>query len=755
MSLWSPYAFSVTGQPVGVVAPPALRVMGGPATAQQLAMAQQAYSNFCMQARLSVAPNPTAQGALPDGTRYTISVVGPQSVMTIWPAAVEDEEVCFGFVFRVMRAEAQSTLYVIDVKVNKGVHTDDWRIFTPALQGGGQRAATSDKEARIRTSIRGPNKLPYSIEGYTYGKRRFNRDRLATGRYEELLAFDKGKVYTLASVLQENSTYLELTENTATTAGGALAITAQRVLSSFSGRSGIRAHFDWTFLGDRIIAEVKNKFAYEGPIIDPVREYVFLTNLGPDYPGNYTVLEPGTLFDGPIKFEVFSRNGGETAKVHTLELPEDQIFPPRAVFLLSNYGTSIRPYTATSFVYDGMCVSFPGEHAERGSFTFDHTPYLPQLDSPFGGWSGPATQTVLEGLSGVGNYSHTKHSHVIPPRFDFNGDLAVCIGVENYTYSITIADTRQTNAVGTSWVKNLSGNDAPPPKSGTFELIRPTDVAPIGFSMLFETSITGSCDATEESSVQITCDVFGSSMTLRDCALTVISHSTENQHEYSVESGLSSDAHLVDNAQIQSRVLLRNIHVYDPFLGLLCYSEHESSVTYSVGSEYHGQTISGVTSATATATAGPSVAQINVTSNRVVVEYGGSEAVVIDVEDAYRGANNHYTLSGFDFGQPSITRVNPPDTLVSPKRARPPAARVYGGLGVIGLAHRVGQGLLNIHIADVTYWKSAATGAMMLSIAPPGMPARLLAVDKTRIVDASVVLGELGISGAVFERSIM
>lgn len=86
MSLWNPFAFTPTGQAMAPVAPPALRVMGEPATALQLAHAQDAFYRFCASARLSAAPNPTEIGALPDGSRYRIVVVGPVATMFLWPA---------------------------------------------------------------------------------------------------------------------------------------------------------------------------------------------------------------------------------------------------------------------------------------------------------------------------------------------------------------------------------------------------------------------------------------------------------------------------------------------------------------------------------------------------------------------------------------------------------------------------------------------------------------------------------------------
>jgi hypothetical protein len=80
------FAFTPVGNPVGPVAPPTLRVLGGQqATAQQMQYAQQAYYRFQERARLSVVPNPIEAGRLPDGTQYRIVTIAPHTIMEIWP----------------------------------------------------------------------------------------------------------------------------------------------------------------------------------------------------------------------------------------------------------------------------------------------------------------------------------------------------------------------------------------------------------------------------------------------------------------------------------------------------------------------------------------------------------------------------------------------------------------------------------------------------------------------------------------------
>ena len=90
MSLWNPFTFTRGGAPAQLGAtPPALRVVGGPATATQLAAARMAFNRFCGVVRTSPVPNPSEIGSLADGTRYQITVVGLSATMTIWPVAEE------------------------------------------------------------------------------------------------------------------------------------------------------------------------------------------------------------------------------------------------------------------------------------------------------------------------------------------------------------------------------------------------------------------------------------------------------------------------------------------------------------------------------------------------------------------------------------------------------------------------------------------------------------------------------------------
>lgn len=97
--IWNPYALNLHGVASPAAAPPVLQVLGGQASATQLAMAQSAFARFCTLVRTSPVPNPMQSGRLPDGTPYRITVVGNTAKMTLWPAGAA-EAVQLGYLIR-------------------------------------------------------------------------------------------------------------------------------------------------------------------------------------------------------------------------------------------------------------------------------------------------------------------------------------------------------------------------------------------------------------------------------------------------------------------------------------------------------------------------------------------------------------------------------------------------------------------------------------------------------------------------------
>ena len=134
--IWNHYTFTPLGNPIVGEAPPVLRVMGGmQATAQQLSYAQQRFTQFVMQARLSTVPNPTEAGRLPDGTQYRIVKVGPQSTMEIWPAgALPDIAIANGLLRRIEGRTVGGKLLLHEFRENRKSYIDTYA-FTAKVNG--------------------------------------------------------------------------------------------------------------------------------------------------------------------------------------------------------------------------------------------------------------------------------------------------------------------------------------------------------------------------------------------------------------------------------------------------------------------------------------------------------------------------------------------------------------------------------------------------------------------------------------------
>lgn len=189
MTIWNPLVFTPLGQPVGAVAPPTLRVYGPMATAAQVAMAQTAFHNFTSMARLSAVPNPTAIGALPDGTRYRIFVVGNQSIMEIWPAPSSGDDLRKSGVALALVALDGSLIpslsndgapigYLLTPEVvNKTRQASGkWRVRDPKPLNGGKAVNANAKgaayfagvEGNLNTQIPFQRNTMYSVNGLAY-----------------------------------------------------------------------------------------------------------------------------------------------------------------------------------------------------------------------------------------------------------------------------------------------------------------------------------------------------------------------------------------------------------------------------------------------------------------------------------------------------------------------------------------------------------------------------------------------------------
>lgn len=181
--IWRAHTFGPTGLPIPPQAPPALRVEGGvDATIQQRNMAQVVFAQFCTMARLSLGPNPTQAGLLPDGTPYKITTVGPQTIMQIWPAGADDDERRSGIVIALSdlngdvidghHTEGVPTRYLLTPKVTKGtrVPTGVWTVRKLGLPNGGGKAVHANSSGKLYfTGVEGRGEFDYPFNNGRYG----------------------------------------------------------------------------------------------------------------------------------------------------------------------------------------------------------------------------------------------------------------------------------------------------------------------------------------------------------------------------------------------------------------------------------------------------------------------------------------------------------------------------------------------------------------------------------------------------------
>jgi len=157
MSLWNPHVCTPTGLMLPQTAPPALRIIEGEATADQLAAAQQAFYKFCMHSRLSAVPNPTEIGRLPDGSRYRITDIAGVRTMELW---LEDDTrsgivIAFsaldGSLLEGHVTNGESTTYLLTPRVKKGTRkaTGKWRVRKLSDPKGGGKAVNTDATGKI------------------------------------------------------------------------------------------------------------------------------------------------------------------------------------------------------------------------------------------------------------------------------------------------------------------------------------------------------------------------------------------------------------------------------------------------------------------------------------------------------------------------------------------------------------------------------------------------------------------------------
>ena len=194
MRPWNPYSLTAQGNPITGQVPARLVVYGPPLTPVQAAQLQGAYASFRERARLSVVPNPNEQGLLPDGSPYTMAIIGNTPHVTVQTRPGDDSQrnSGIGIVFTTMAGDAvpghilsgtESTPqpYVLTPEVRKGTRicTGKWRVRKVNGFSGGKAVFSNSSGTSYFVGIAGdtienlpawgPGMLGINAAAYQYG----------------------------------------------------------------------------------------------------------------------------------------------------------------------------------------------------------------------------------------------------------------------------------------------------------------------------------------------------------------------------------------------------------------------------------------------------------------------------------------------------------------------------------------------------------------------------------------------------------
>lgn len=336
------------------------------------------------------------------------------------------------------------------------------------------------------------------------------------------------------------------------------------------------------------------------------------------------------------------------------------------------------------------------------------------------------------------------------PEFDFGDTLAECVMKEEYAYDIASSGDGTVTFAGTH-VSGLMPYGDSGPTSGTIDEENPA--TGIQWWSGDQTTVND-LTLVQTSSALATCDVFGRTFVL--AANTVSAEISETGDSFSPNLGRGGPgeySHARGHATVRSKALARNIHVYDPYLGLLCYSEYESTLIYSVDSSFDSSTdTTGVATGAAHRSAGPRSDAVVVTRCRVVVEQHGTIKKTVEVPPTHDHALTfHPLIAGSEFDSPAVSVSAPGGNLHSVPQIAAPVIAPKGR--EIAIVHPISAavGFVEFSLAGVRFWKSPATGATLLRIVPEDGAPTLLAINVSETEEISAVLASLDIPGSSFE----
>lgn len=128
MRPWNPYSLDRVGTPIIGQVPVRVTVYGPPLTPTQSAMLQGAFAGFQEMARQSIVKNPSGQGVLPDGSRYTIDCIGGVCQCSVWTSSSEGGDKVSGVYVTVVRSGEPTELVTCFPAGKFGAPGSKWKI---------------------------------------------------------------------------------------------------------------------------------------------------------------------------------------------------------------------------------------------------------------------------------------------------------------------------------------------------------------------------------------------------------------------------------------------------------------------------------------------------------------------------------------------------------------------------------------------------------------------------------------------------
>lgn len=734
--LWSPFAYDVGGAPHAAAATPELRAYGQ-LTAVQAAAAQDVFARFCQTARNSMVPNPTEWGNLPDGTPYRIDRIGVQTIMQVWPDAAPSEVIRSGFLLQHYGAVPAKANYLLDVEVKDGKHTGKWK----ARPVSTEEAATLHANLRSRNlcpAMKGPGALPYSVDGYTYGKKLFSVEVPGTGFYEHPIVLEGARLYSYRLPTTQGLILTETMLNKQPTLGGTLPTKVSHTSVTIAPRIDVyEPHISASYTGREIVVQVDNSWYSDG-IVSSDGKFVFADNPGPSYGYGYTPTEIRfpTKTEGPMTFERFTRNGLELVRTQRMRPDDATVTPARAIYKLVRMGP---PLAARALESSGINVVRTGAPTYRVAWStsgLEYMPYAPPSGS--GEWVGDTTVTWSSAGPARGTYSHRRHYYLCPPRFSMQGALTDYLLTEEFSYQLDTASDQTTTVSGRAMVGDApqsSPNDPAPTPSG--DVASYTPIGPGKVSMRTGSYVTsGTSTTTETSSCRVTGEVLGKPMVFSDCSAVVVVAQTRDLLQENVGYlGPGSYEHYNEQATVTSRYFMRKVYLVDPDLQLLCYMERTSELNYTISSgrsftECYWSGPMGYIYGNVqyTASAGPQKSAQR-QSVKLIIEHKG---VVVRSYDAKDETEVHPMFPRFRFGAPALQTTEQADS----RSIEPPVfsyegtapdsggmvavvtgSNTCGGMGnYLGSLYGASGDTAHFKQFGVDFHKSPATGAMLIVI---------------------------------------